>query len=85
MATQSQLVVIQSALLLLLQFSLILKVLMFVKYKSPTWKFLYLIYFPQMHIIQTRDGERELVKKINNGLTATLLALVFLMGITYTL
>jgi hypothetical protein len=83
MATQSQLVVIQSALLILLQFSLILKVLMFVKYKSPTWKFLYLIYFPQMHIIQTRDGERELVKKINNGLTATLLALVFLMGITY--
>jgi hypothetical protein len=85
MATQSQLVVIQSALLILLQFSLILKVLMFVKYKSPTWKYLYLIYFPQMHIVQTRDGERELVKKINNGLTATVLALVIIMGITYTM
>jgi hypothetical protein len=85
MATQPQLVVIQSVLLLLLQFSLILKVLMFVRYKSPTWKYLYLIYFPQMHIIQSRDGERELVKKINNGLTATLLALVILMGIAYSL
>jgi hypothetical protein len=82
MDIDNQLQAIHFVLFVLFQFSLVFKLLTFYRYKTSTWKYLYLIYFPKMHILQSRDEQSGTVKKLNNGLTAALLIVILIYVIT---